>query len=200
MSVAQNPDAATLLDIYRRVSLIFQNDERLRSAIRSGKIAATYYASRGQEIIPAAISVNLTKEDYICTIYRGIHDMLAKGAPVKEIWAEIGGRAWVSQIRGDKRVTVAYFGDGASNIGAFHEALNMAAVWKLPGVTADDNVLVLGEDVADPQEGGIAGVTKGLSTAVGEMRVKSTPISEQAIMGAAVGARSLGCDLLRKSC
>ncbi|WP_022981607.1 thiamine pyrophosphate-dependent dehydrogenase E1 component subunit alpha, partial [Ideonella sp. B508-1] len=36
------------------------------------------------------------------------------------------------QLRGENRVAVAYFGDGASNIGAFHEAMNMAAVWKLP--------------------------------------------------------------------
>jgi pyruvate dehydrogenase E1 component alpha subunit len=42
------------------------------------------------------------------------------------------GLALAAQIRGEKRVAVAYFGDGASNIGAFHEALNMAAVWKLP--------------------------------------------------------------------
>src|SRR3546814_12339574 len=39
-----------------------------------------------------------------------------------------------AQIRGENRVAVASFGDGASNIGAFHEALNMASVWKLPVV------------------------------------------------------------------
>jgi pyruvate dehydrogenase E1 component alpha subunit len=49
------------------------------------------------------------------------------------------GLAWASQIKGDKRVTVAYFGDGASNIGAFHEALNLAAVWKLPVVFVCQN-------------------------------------------------------------
>ena len=42
-----------------------------------------YYSPHGQEIIPFAISVNLTNEDYICTIYRGVHDMLAKGVPVR---------------------------------------------------------------------------------------------------------------------
>lgn len=42
------------------------------------------------------------------------------------------GLAMSSQIRGENRVAVASFGDGASNIGAFHEALNMASVWKLP--------------------------------------------------------------------
>lgn len=44
------------------------------------------------------------------------------------------GLALSSQVTGDGRVTVATFGDGASNIGAFHEALNMASLWKLPVV------------------------------------------------------------------
>jgi pyruvate dehydrogenase E1 component alpha subunit len=42
------------------------------------------------------------------------------------------GLALAAQIRGEQRVAVAYFGDGACNIGAFHESLNMAALWKLP--------------------------------------------------------------------
>ena len=57
---------------------------------------------------------------------------------------------------------------------------------------ADPAVLVLGEDVADPEEGGIVGVTRGLSTRFGEQRVRSTPISEQAIIGAAIGASLVG--------
>jgi pyruvate dehydrogenase E1 component alpha subunit len=42
------------------------------------------------------------------------------------------GLALASQNRGDGRVTVASFGDGAANIGAFHEAMNLAQLWKLP--------------------------------------------------------------------
>jgi pyruvate dehydrogenase E1 component alpha subunit len=44
------------------------------------------------------------------------------------------GFALASQVKGDGKVTSVTFGDGASNIGAFHEALNMASVWKLPVV------------------------------------------------------------------
>jgi acetoin:2,6-dichlorophenolindophenol oxidoreductase subunit alpha len=128
-------------------------------------------------VIPAAVSVNLNADDYLCTIYRGIHDMLAKGVPLKDLWAEIAGRttgtckgkggpmhithpasgamlttgivgssmpianglAWASQLSGDGRVTVANFGDGASNIGAFHESLNLASLWKLPVVFVCQN-------------------------------------------------------------
>ena len=177
MTAVPGPDRDTLIDIYRRATLIKQNDERFRAAIKAGKLVMPYYSPRGQEIIPAAVSVNLTDSDTIVTIYRGIHDMLAKGVPVKLLWAELAGRvtgtckgkggpmhithpasgvmvttgvvgssmpianglALASQIRGEKRVTVAYFGDGASNIGAFHESLNMAAVWKLPVVFVCQN-------------------------------------------------------------
>ncbi|WLH05073.1 thiamine pyrophosphate-dependent dehydrogenase E1 component subunit alpha [Pseudomonas lurida] len=171
------PDSGTLVGIYQRMTRIKQNDERFRAVIKSGKLVMPYYSPRGQEVIPSAVSANLTDDDYICTIYRGVHDMIAKGIPLKDLWAELGGRvtgtckgkggpmhvthpasgvmvttgivgssmpianglALASQIRGEKRVAVAYFGDGASNIGAFHESLNLASVWKLPVVFVCQN-------------------------------------------------------------
>jgi acetoin:2,6-dichlorophenolindophenol oxidoreductase subunit alpha len=177
MNQSAIPAREVLVDMYRRMTLIKQNDERFRAVIKAGKIVAPYYSPRGQEVIPSAVSVNLTDDDYICTIYRGIHDMLAKGVPVRMLWAEIAGKATgtckgkggpmhithpasgvmvttgvvgssmpianglalAAQVRGEKRVTVAYFGDGASNIGAFHEALNMASIWKLPVVFVCQN-------------------------------------------------------------
>jgi pyruvate dehydrogenase E1 component beta subunit len=69
------------------------------------------------------------------------------------------------------------------------QALNMALH---EAMAADPGVFVLGEDVADPEEGGIVGVTKGLSTKFGDQRCRSTPISEQAIVGAAIGAAIVG--------
>lgn len=177
MSTYKKPDGPTLVEIFRRAKLIERNDERFRAVIKSGKIAMPYYSPRGQEIIPSALSVHLRDEDYICTIYRGIHDMLAKGVPTNQLWAEMAGRvtgtckgkggpmhithpesgcmvttgivgsslpianglALAAQVRGEDRVTVAYFGDGASNIGAFHEALNLASVWKLPVIFVCQN-------------------------------------------------------------
>src|SRR6266567_3988382 len=56
----------------------------------------------------------------------------------------------------------------------------------------DPNVILLGEDIADEQAGGIVGVTKGLSQKYGKSRVRSTPICEQAIIGAAIGAAIVG--------
>ena len=69
------------------------------------------------------------------------------------------------------------------------QAINMAL---MDAMESDDNVIVLGEDIADPEEGGIIGVTRGLSSRFGEERVLTTPISEQAIMGAAIGSSLVG--------
>ena len=172
-----SPDAAKQLDIFRRMLRIERNDDATRSQIRRGRITAPYYSARGQEVIPATISSLLTNADKICTIYRGIHDMVAKDMPLRPLWAEIMGRVdgtckgkggpmhlthpetgvmvttgivgssmpiangfgWASLLDGTKDVTIAYFGDGASNIGAFHEALNLASVWKLPVIFVCQN-------------------------------------------------------------
>jgi len=53
------------------------------------------------------------------------------------------GAAWSAQERGSGQVAVCFFGDGATNIGAFHEALNIAAVWKLPVVFVCENNLYM---------------------------------------------------------
>ncbi len=53
------------------------------------------------------------------------------------------GAAWRAQYKGQKDVSVCFFGDGTTNIGAFHEALNFAAVWKLPVVFVCENNLYM---------------------------------------------------------
>ena len=53
------------------------------------------------------------------------------------------GAAWSAKIRDSGQVAVAFFGDGATNIGAFHEALNLGAVWKLPVVFVCENNLYM---------------------------------------------------------
>ena len=53
------------------------------------------------------------------------------------------GAAWSAQYRGTEQVAVCFFGDGTTNIGAFHEALNFAAVWKLPVIFVCENNLYM---------------------------------------------------------
>lgn len=71
-----------------------------------------------------------------------------------------------------------------NTVDAIREALDEA-------MAADPNVVVFGEDVADPEGGGVCKASAGLSTKYGT-RVRSTPISEQAIIGAAIGASLAG--------
>jgi pyruvate dehydrogenase E1 component alpha subunit len=53
------------------------------------------------------------------------------------------GAAWSAQYRGTEQVAVCFFGDGTTNIGAFHEALNFAVVWKLPVIFVCENNLYM---------------------------------------------------------
>ena len=53
------------------------------------------------------------------------------------------GAAWAAKARGTGQVTVCFFGDGTTNIGTFHEALNLAAVWTLPVVFVCENNLYM---------------------------------------------------------
>ncbi|WP_336246228.1 alpha-ketoacid dehydrogenase subunit beta [Sandaracinobacteroides sayramensis] len=68
---------------------------------------------------------------------------------------------------------------------AFHMAMDEA-------MAADERVILLGEDIADGQGGGVYKTTLGLSAKYGDARVRSTPIAEQAIVGAAIGAALVG--------
>lgn len=165
-------DREKLRDIFVRTMRVARADEKFRSLLMTGQLASIYYTMRGQELVSAAMMAALETTDYVVTTYRGQHDQIAKGVPLKPLFAEIFGKATgtcrgkggsmhithpesgimvttgvvgsglpianglalSSQNRGDGRVTVVCFGDGATNIGAFHEALNMAQLWSLPVV------------------------------------------------------------------
>jgi pyruvate/2-oxoglutarate/acetoin dehydrogenase E1 component/TPP-dependent pyruvate/acetoin dehydrogenase alpha subunit len=160
----------TLREIYRQMSRIHEVDKAIQAGLSSGKFQFTYWPMTGQEAIPASIAPLVTKDDYMVTIYRGIHDQVAKGVPLKGLFAEALGRAdgvnkgkggsphisdpdsgsmlttaivgagtpianglaLASKMRGSKAVTIVNFGDGATSIGAVHEAMNLAGLWKLP--------------------------------------------------------------------
>jgi acetoin:2,6-dichlorophenolindophenol oxidoreductase subunit alpha len=79
-------------------------------------------------------SMHLTKAD------RG---MLGSYAIVGSHLPMAVGAAWSAKLRRSGQVAVAFFGDGATNIGAFHEALNLAAVWTLPVLFVCENNLYM---------------------------------------------------------
>ncbi len=71
------------------------------------------------------------------------HGVLGSYAIIGAHLTIANGAAWSAQYRGSGQVTVCFFGDGTTNIGAFHEALNYAAVYKLPVVFVCENNLYM---------------------------------------------------------
>jgi pyruvate dehydrogenase E1 component alpha subunit len=65
--------------------------------------------------------------------FLGTSGIVAQGIP------HATGAAYAAQIRGEGQVVLAFFGDGASKQGAFHESLNIASLWKLPIVYVMEN-------------------------------------------------------------
>jgi pyruvate/2-oxoglutarate/acetoin dehydrogenase E1 component/TPP-dependent pyruvate/acetoin dehydrogenase alpha subunit len=169
--------ASELTGIYQTMVRIAACNEKIEQLLATGATQFMYYPCRGQEAIPAAISVALQPDDYVLTTYRGIHDVVAKGTPMGEIMAEILGKmtgtskgkggpmhlsdpncglmvttgivgatlpistglGLASKLKSSGQVVVCNFGDGAANIGAFGESLNMASLWNLPIVFVCQN-------------------------------------------------------------
>ena len=71
------------------------------------------------------------------------HGVMGSYAIVGAHLTVAAGAAWSAQYRGTSQVAFAFFGDGATNIGAFHEALNLASVWKLPVIFVCENNLYM---------------------------------------------------------
>jgi len=166
-----------LRQIFTTMVRIHEADNAIQRGLSAGELQFQYYPAGGQEAIPAGIAPHLTKADYAVITYRCIHDIVAKGTPLKEIMAEMHGKstgtskgkggpmhlsdphsglmvttgivgaglpianglALAAQMLGSGRVTVVNFGDGATSTGAFHEALTLAAIWRLPVVFVCQN-------------------------------------------------------------
>jgi len=69
------------------------------------------------------------------------HGMMGSYAIVGAHLTVANGAAWSARLRGTDQVAVCFFGDGTTNIGAFHEALNMASTWRLPVLFVCENNL-----------------------------------------------------------
>ena len=187
---------------------IRRTEEQLARSYASGKIPGACHTYVGEEAIASGVCAHLNEDDAIFSTHRGHGHALAKGVPVKELIAELYGKATgCSQGRGGSmhlfspeiglmgtsgivgpcilqaagagysfqlletdRVGVAFFGDGGVSNGAFHEGLNLAAIWDLPTIfVLEDNQFATeiafaysakSTDVAKRAEGyGIPGIT-----------------------------------------
>lgn len=85
------PDAA--LSIWRRMATIRAADERLGRGLGAGELRFAYYGARGQEAIPSVLCERLSPDDRMVTTYRNLHDAVAKGVPLLELFGEYLGRS-----------------------------------------------------------------------------------------------------------
>lgn len=137
-------------------------DQRMLTLQRQGRIS-TYGSIQGQEAAQVGSALALDPQDWIAPTYREIAVLLTHGLDIKFLLMYMKGYfggnrfptnlnilpiqimiasqiphavgcAWASKLKGEKQVTVCYFGDGATSEGDFHEALNFAAVFNLPVV------------------------------------------------------------------
>jgi acetoin:2,6-dichlorophenolindophenol oxidoreductase subunit alpha len=92
----------------------------------------------------------MSKRTGVCKAKGGSMHLTKASAGMLGSYAIVGahlpiaaGAAWSAKLRGSGQVAVAFFGDGATNIGAFHEALNLASVWSLPVLFVCENNLYM---------------------------------------------------------
>jgi TPP-dependent pyruvate/acetoin dehydrogenase alpha subunit len=81
------------LRIWRRMATIRAADERLGRGLGAGEFTFAYYGIRGQEAIPSVLCERLAPDDRLVTTYRNLHDAVAKGVALEELFGEYLGRA-----------------------------------------------------------------------------------------------------------
>ena len=166
-----------LLEMYRTMRLIRLFEETAVAYFKQGIVIGNMHMYVGEEAIATGVCKNLTKEDYVASTHRCDGHLIAKGADINKMMAELMGRitgncggragkmhqsapevgllsangivgaseslgaghALYCSLYAPGRVSVAFFGDGGGNQGAFHESINVAALWKLPVIFICEN-------------------------------------------------------------
>ncbi|HXV56939.1 MAG TPA: thiamine pyrophosphate-dependent dehydrogenase E1 component subunit alpha [Gaiellaceae bacterium] len=160
-------DEAALLELYRALVLLRTYDERSVVYHRQGRIG-TYAIFWGHEAIQAGSALALEENDWIFPSYRESAIGLLRGMPAETVLAwwrghpagwwnprefrvasiavpiathvpHATGFAWGARLKGERTCALAYFGDGATSEGAFHEGANFAAVMRAPVVLLCNN-------------------------------------------------------------
>lgn len=170
-------DKAAYLGVYRQMVRIRTFEETAAQIYRAGELPGFLHLSVGQEAVAVGACAHLGPDDVIASTHRGHGHVIAKGARLDRMMAELYGKttgycrgkggsmhiadldlgilgangivggglpiavgaALAFRLRGEPRLALAFFGDGATNVGPFHEALNLAAVWQLPCVFVCEN-------------------------------------------------------------
>lgn len=154
-------------------------EEEVFEFYKRGLMPGLAHLYLGEEAVATGACATLRDDDYIGSTHRGHGHLVARGADLNRMMAEILGKetgyskgkggsmhimamdkgilgangivggeipiatgaAYSAVLRGTDQVTLAFFGDSASNEGTFHESINMAAAWNLPVVYIIENNL-----------------------------------------------------------
>ncbi len=161
-----------LLAMYKTMAAIRGFEESLAEAVTAGTLPGFVHLGVGQEAVHVGICAALRDTDWISSTHRDHGMILARGADIKRMRAEIFGKvtgyckgkggsmhlaafdkrapgcngilgpsqtinngiALALKREGQGNIAAVVFGDGAAHRGEFHEALNLAACWKLPAL------------------------------------------------------------------
>ncbi len=155
-------DDQETLKLYQKMLFIRLADQKGLMLQRQGRFG-TYAPIWGQEACQIGSTYVLQKGDWVFPAFREIGATLMMGISLKDFFLywmgnEMGSRApeginmvpvsipvgthipqavgtaWAAKIKGDKIVTIAFFGDGATSKGDFHEGMNFAGVFKTPTI------------------------------------------------------------------
>jgi pyruvate dehydrogenase E1 component alpha subunit len=160
-------DVATLVDFYRAMVLTRAFDTKAVTLQRTGKLG-TFASALGQEAVGVGVAAAMQRDDVLFPSYRDHAAQLLRGITMTEsllywggdergsdfraarhdfpICVPIGtqvchaaGAAYAFQLRDEPRVAVTMVGDGGTSKGDFHEAMNMAGIWRAPLVIVVNN-------------------------------------------------------------
>lgn len=165
------------LEAYKTMQTIRMFEKQASRSFAKGIVQGFIHLSIGQEAIATGVCEALEKQDYITSTHRGHGHMVARGADLGRMMAELCGRetgychgkggsmhitdtdigflgangivgggltlavgaGMTAQMKNNRAISVVFFGDGASEEGGFHEAMNLASIWKLPVVFVNEN-------------------------------------------------------------
>ena len=168
---------AELQEMYATMIRIRRFEETAVDYFKQGVVIGNMHMYVGEEAVATGVCHALHKDDYVASTHRCDGHLIAKGADINRMMAELMGRedglcggragkmhqsapdvgllsangivgasitlasghALYCKLYDPGKVAVAFFGDGGGNQGAFHEAINAAALWKLPVVFVCEN-------------------------------------------------------------
>lgn len=161
-SISGKIDEQLMVKMYEKMLLVRAFDRKSVNLQRQGRMG-TYAMFEGQEAAQVGSAMALAPEDWMFPTYRDhaaaiVHGqdlyrtflywmghadggtcpegkkILPASVPIATQMLHAVGTAWASKLDNEKSVSIAYFGDGATSEGDFHEALNFAGVFKTPTI------------------------------------------------------------------